>query len=126
MALRDERRGSAHRTSAASVGDGAGRAARDGSASSPTRQGSPHARRARRDSPAATDGQPYAARPMQRLATRLDGSVLIEPVVHRDSRGFFVETYRKNVLAEFGIREEFVQDNHSDRKSTRLNSSHRT
>jgi len=50
---------------------------------------------------------------MQRLATRLDGSVLIEPVVHRDSRGFFVETYRKNVLAEFGIREEFVQDNHS-------------
>jgi dTDP-4-dehydrorhamnose 3,5-epimerase len=38
---------------------------------------------------------------------------LIEPVVHGDERGFFVETYRADVLAEAGIDLEFVQDNHS-------------
>jgi dTDP-4-dehydrorhamnose 3,5-epimerase len=50
---------------------------------------------------------------VRRLETRLDGPVLIEPVAHGDERGFFAETYRRNVLAEFGVHEEFVQDNHS-------------
>jgi dTDP-4-dehydrorhamnose 3,5-epimerase len=50
---------------------------------------------------------------MRRLDTRLQGPSLIEPEVHRDDRGFFVETYRKNVLAKLGIHEDFVQDNHS-------------
>jgi dTDP-4-dehydrorhamnose 3,5-epimerase len=50
---------------------------------------------------------------MRRLETRLDGPVLIEPVVHGDARGFFCESYRRNVFAELGIRDEFVQDNHS-------------
>ena len=50
---------------------------------------------------------------MQSLATRLDGPVLIEPTVHGDARGFFLETYRQSVYAELGIREDFVQDNHS-------------
>lgn len=50
---------------------------------------------------------------MRRLETRLDGPILIEPVVHGDARGFFAETYRRNVLAELGVHEEFVQDNHS-------------
>jgi dTDP-4-dehydrorhamnose 3,5-epimerase len=50
---------------------------------------------------------------MRRLETRLDGPVLIEPVIHGDERGFFSETYRRNVYAELGIAEEFVQDNHS-------------
>jgi dTDP-4-dehydrorhamnose 3,5-epimerase len=50
---------------------------------------------------------------VRRLETRLDGSVLIEPVVHGDARGFFCETYRRNVLAELGVHDEFVQDNHS-------------
>jgi len=50
---------------------------------------------------------------MQRLETRLAGPVLMEPVVHGDERGFFVETYRENVLAGLGIVDRFVQDNHS-------------
>jgi dTDP-4-dehydrorhamnose 3,5-epimerase len=50
---------------------------------------------------------------MKRLETRLEGPILIEPEVHGDERGFFVETYRRNVFAELGIGEEFVQDNHS-------------
>jgi dTDP-4-dehydrorhamnose 3,5-epimerase len=50
---------------------------------------------------------------MRRVETRLDGPILIEPVVHGDARGFFQETYRKEVFAELGVRDEFVQDNHS-------------
>jgi dTDP-4-dehydrorhamnose 3,5-epimerase len=50
---------------------------------------------------------------MRRLPTRLEGPILIEPVVHRDERGFFHETYRQNVYEELGVGDEFVQDNHS-------------
>lgn len=50
---------------------------------------------------------------MKRLETRIEGPILIEPVVHGDERGFFHETYRKNVFAELGIHDDFVQDNHS-------------
>jgi dTDP-4-dehydrorhamnose 3,5-epimerase len=50
---------------------------------------------------------------MQRLATRLRGPVLIEPRVIGDERGFFCETYRREVFAELGIPDEMVQDNHS-------------
>jgi dTDP-4-dehydrorhamnose 3,5-epimerase len=50
---------------------------------------------------------------MQRLQTRLDGPILIAPRVIGDERGFFCETYRRNVYAELGVAEEMVQDNHS-------------
>jgi dTDP-4-dehydrorhamnose 3,5-epimerase len=50
---------------------------------------------------------------VKRLETRLDGPILVEPLVHRDERGFFHESYRRGVYAELGIPEEFVQDNHS-------------
>lgn len=53
--------------------------------------------------------------PMQLVETqaRIDGPLLIKPTVYGDSRGFFHETYRRNVYADLGIPEEFVQDNHS-------------
>ena len=50
---------------------------------------------------------------MRLLDTRLDGLVLLEPDVHGDERGFFVESYRANVWAQHGIDDTFVQDNHS-------------
>jgi dTDP-4-dehydrorhamnose 3,5-epimerase len=52
---------------------------------------------------------------MQVLPTRLSGPVLIEPTVHRDDRGFFCETYRREWHLAAGIPEhqKFVQDNHS-------------
>ena len=50
---------------------------------------------------------------MKQVDTRLDGPILVEPVVHGDHRGFFSETYRKNVYAGLGIHDDFVQDNHS-------------
>ena len=39
--------------------------------------------------------------------------VLIEPKVFADGRGFFMETYKLSDFSEFGIKEPFVQDNHS-------------
>jgi dTDP-4-dehydrorhamnose 3,5-epimerase len=50
---------------------------------------------------------------MRRLPTELDGLVLLEPVIHGDERGFFVETYRRHAFADLGIADDFVQDNHS-------------
>jgi dTDP-4-dehydrorhamnose 3,5-epimerase len=50
---------------------------------------------------------------MQTFATRLEGPIVVKPLVHGDERGFFVETYRHSVYAELGIAEVFVQDNHS-------------
>ena len=50
---------------------------------------------------------------MRRLETNLEGPVLLEPDVHGDARGFFLESARANVLAELGVPDEFVQHNHS-------------
>jgi dTDP-4-dehydrorhamnose 3,5-epimerase len=50
---------------------------------------------------------------LERLTTRLEGPILVKPVVHGDERGFFHETYRRSVYADLGIADEFVQDNHS-------------
>lgn len=46
-------------------------------------------------------------------STTLEGVLLIEPQYFRDSRGFFVECYNKKDFYDAGIKEEFVQDNHS-------------
>jgi dTDP-4-dehydrorhamnose 3,5-epimerase len=50
---------------------------------------------------------------MKLIDTRLDGPLLVEPRMLGDERGFFCETYRREVFAELGITEEMVQDNHS-------------
>ena len=50
---------------------------------------------------------------MKKLPTALEGPLLLEPVVHGDARGFFLETARADRFAELGITEEWVQDNHS-------------
>lgn len=50
---------------------------------------------------------------MRALPTRYPGPRLLAPTVHGDERGFFLETYRRSVLAKFQIDLEFVQDNHS-------------
>jgi dTDP-4-dehydrorhamnose 3,5-epimerase len=50
---------------------------------------------------------------LRRLATEIEGVVMIEPTVHGDERGFFVETFREQELDDLGIQSDFVQDNHS-------------
>jgi dTDP-4-dehydrorhamnose 3,5-epimerase len=47
------------------------------------------------------------------LATDIPGVVLIEPHVHRDARGFFLETFHAETYRTGGIDAAFVQDNHS-------------
>jgi dTDP-4-dehydrorhamnose 3,5-epimerase len=51
------------------------------------------------------------------VPSRLEGPLLLEPAVFGDDRGFFSETYRRSEMAELGIAEEMIQDNHS--RSTR-------
>jgi dTDP-4-dehydrorhamnose 3,5-epimerase len=50
---------------------------------------------------------------MQRLETKLKGLVHLAPKVHRDPRGFFVESYRVDTWTANGVTTPFVQDNHS-------------
>jgi len=50
---------------------------------------------------------------MRKTETTLPGVLLLEPRVFGDDRGFFLESYNERVFAELGIREPFVQDNHS-------------
>lgn len=50
---------------------------------------------------------------MKVTETELPGVLLVEPTVHRDERGFFLETYHRAKYADGGIDAVFVQDNHS-------------
>jgi dTDP-4-dehydrorhamnose 3,5-epimerase len=45
--------------------------------------------------------------------TPLPGVRLIEPLVHRDERGFFLEVFHAGKFAARGLDVVFVQDNHS-------------
>lgn len=47
------------------------------------------------------------------MQTDIPGVIILEPVVYRDSRGFFLETYHIEKYREAGINGTFVQDNHS-------------
>ncbi|MDX1595138.1 MAG: dTDP-4-dehydrorhamnose 3,5-epimerase [Gammaproteobacteria bacterium] len=49
---------------------------------------------------------------MQFLPTAIPDVIRIEPVVHGDARGYFMETWRENVFAEHGLP-PLVQDNQS-------------
>jgi dTDP-4-dehydrorhamnose 3,5-epimerase len=50
---------------------------------------------------------------MKFLPTALPEVVLVQPDVHGDARGFFLETYHQRKYGEAGLPTEFVQDNHS-------------
>jgi len=50
---------------------------------------------------------------MQVTVTELEGLLLLTPTVHRDERGFFLESYNEKVFADIGIICRFVQDNHA-------------
>jgi len=47
------------------------------------------------------------------LDTPLPGVKLIEPMVHRDERGFFLEVFHAGKFEAQGLDLAFVQDNHS-------------
>lgn len=43
----------------------------------------------------------------------IEGLYLIEPAVHGDSRGYFMETYNQRDMSDAGLNMTFVQDNQS-------------
>jgi dTDP-4-dehydrorhamnose 3,5-epimerase len=50
---------------------------------------------------------------MEFIATKFPDVILVQPEVYGDDRGFFMETYRAKNFADAGIKDTFVQDNHS-------------
>ena len=45
--------------------------------------------------------------------TPIEGLYIIEPTVHGNSRGYFMETYNQRDMAEAGLEMVFIQDNQS-------------
>jgi len=55
---------------------------------------------------------------MKLIRTKIEDVIIIEPDVHGDDRGYFVETFRQDILEDFlGFKVNFCQDNES--KSSR-------
>ncbi len=50
---------------------------------------------------------------IKKISTSLPGVFILEPRVFGDERGFFFESYNQQRMADIGITEQFVQDNHS-------------
>ncbi|HEY6507590.1 MAG TPA: dTDP-4-dehydrorhamnose 3,5-epimerase [Vicinamibacterales bacterium] len=50
---------------------------------------------------------------MRVITTEIPGVIIVEPDVHRDARGYFLETFHAAKYAAAGIPEVFLQDNHS-------------
>ena len=50
---------------------------------------------------------------MKRIETALPEVAILEPLVHGDERGFFLEFHNQQTFAKLGIEHVFVQDNHS-------------
>ncbi len=51
---------------------------------------------------------------MKFIRTKIEDVVIIEPAVHGDHRGYFVETFRQDKLEDFlGFKLNFCQDNES-------------
>jgi dTDP-4-dehydrorhamnose 3,5-epimerase len=61
---------------------------------------------------------------MRFIPTDLSEVIIVEPDVHRDARGFFLETYHLEKYRAGGIAERFVQDNQSSSAKDTLRGLH--
>ena len=50
---------------------------------------------------------------VEKNAGGIEGLCVIEPTVHGDARGYFMETYNQKDMEEAGLTMQFVQDNQS-------------
>lgn len=50
---------------------------------------------------------------MKVIKTELEGVLILEPDVHGDHRGFFLESWSRREMEKAGLFYDFVQDNHS-------------
>ena len=58
------------------------------------------------------------------IETGIEEMFVVEPTVFEDNRGYFMETYHKEVFSENGLDMEFVQDNQSKSKKGVLRGLH--
>lgn len=61
---------------------------------------------------------------MELLPTNIPEVLVIKPKVFQDERGYFLESFNKQVLDELGFRKDFVQDNESCSKKGVLRGLH--
>lgn len=61
---------------------------------------------------------------MKIIQTPLPGVLVIEPRVFEDDRGFFLQSYHEKQFWDAGLRDTFVQDNHSFSKQGTLRGLH--
>jgi len=61
---------------------------------------------------------------MKVINTGIEGLAVLQPTLHKDQRGYFMETYRENLLRELGLKSGFVQDNFSISKKNVLRGLH--
>lgn len=45
--------------------------------------------------------------------TKINDLLVLEPTIHRDARGYFLESWHQDRLSALGLPAHFVQDNHS-------------
>ena len=50
---------------------------------------------------------------MEFISTNIEGLIIIKPRVFNDERGYFYESYNKNVFKKNGLELDFMQDNQS-------------
>lgn len=49
---------------------------------------------------------------MKVIDLEFEGVKILEPIIHTDYRGYYMESYSQRTLKEIGIENVFVQDNH--------------
>ncbi len=50
---------------------------------------------------------------MKFISTNISGLLIIEPKIYEDSRGYFFESFQKDIFKNQGIDVDFIQDNQS-------------
>lgn len=50
---------------------------------------------------------------MEFISTNIEGLIIIKPRVSNDERGYFYESYNKNIFKKNGLELDFIQDNQS-------------
>jgi len=50
---------------------------------------------------------------MNFVRTKIEGLIIVEPKIYEDERGYFYESFNKEVFEKAGINDQFVQDNQS-------------
>ena len=61
---------------------------------------------------------------MEILETSIKDILIITPKVFKDERGYFLESFRKKILDDYGITANFVQDNISKSKRNTVRGLH--